>query len=66
MSDLMQKAKLLPPPHFGVVRLPLELLPAYYQLWNIKVVAGSWHYDIKEHDHVLHVHRESDDSTTKG
>lgn len=56
-TDLFKLAKQLPPPHFGVVSIPLRLLPAYYELWNIEPIAGSWKYSVGVHDHFLGVRK---------
>jgi len=57
MSTVNKRVKALPPPHFGIVSVPLELLPAYYALWNIEPIPGSWQYNVTVHDHVLYVRK---------
>ena len=52
-SDNIKRAKALPPPSWGVVSVPLDLLPYYFQLWDI--VPFAWKYQVDEHDHVLYV-----------
>lgn len=56
-STLLKRAKKLPPPNYGVVTVPLELLPAYFILWNIKPVAGGWQYDSRARDYALQIQK---------
>jgi hypothetical protein len=54
-NTIHKRVKALPPPSFGIVPVPLELLPAYYEMWKIEPIAGSWRYVVSAHDYVLDV-----------